>query len=132
MARGMAGEAGRSLSGETDLAALIAGMEPQLHPLRYSFGTGPATPPDAFAIIHEDEATTIVAPAHDGEWARISLTVHSALSAVGLSAAIAAALAECGISANIIAGYHHDHIFVQWHRRHEAMTALHILSETPA
>ena len=128
----MAGAAGRSLSGETDIGKLIAGMEPQLHPLRYRLDTGHAAPPNAFAIIHEDEATTIIAPAPDGDWARISLAVHSSLSAVGLSAAIASALADRGISANIVAGYHHDHIFVPWGRRYEAMETLKILSETPS
>ncbi|MBB5685606.1 ACT domain-containing protein [Sphingobium boeckii] len=126
----MAGAAGRRLSGETDLVTLIAAMRPVLHAARYRFETGHAAPPDAFAIIHEDEATTIIAPAPDGNWARISLSVHSSLSAVGLSAAIAKALADRGISANIVAGYYHDHIFVQWDKRHEAMSALHILSET--
>ncbi len=61
-------------------------------------------------------------------WARISLTLHSDLAAVGLTAAFAAALAAAGISANVVAGFYHDHIFVPWERRGDAMEALHALS----
>ena len=50
--------------------------------------------------------------------------MQSALAAVGLTAAIATALAKVGISANVIAGYHHDHIFVPWSRRYEALAIL--------
>ena len=57
-------------------------------------------------------------------WARLSLTVHSDLAAVGLTAAFATALGAEGISCNVIAGYHHDHLFVQWDRRWEALAAL--------
>ena len=62
------------------------------------------------------------------EWARISLTVHSDLAAVGLTAAFARALADKGISANVVAGFYHDHIFVPWLRRHDALNALQELS----
>lgn len=61
-------------------------------------------------------------------WARITLGVHPSLAAVGLTARVAAALAERGIAANVIAGYHHDHVFVPWARRDEAMRALSALS----
>ena len=64
-----------------------------------------------------------------GEWARISLTVHSDLAAVGLTAAIAAALTSRGISANVVAGFYHDHVFVPWDRRGDAMAALRELSD---
>jgi uncharacterized protein len=124
----MAGETGRKLSGETDLAELIATMRPQLFPELYAFRYSSTFEPDAFALIREDEGTTVVVPDPDGDWARITLTVHSSLHAVGLTAAFARALADAGISANVIAGLYHDHIFVPWPRRHDAMDALHQLA----
>ncbi|MCH9673679.1 MAG: ACT domain-containing protein, partial [Gammaproteobacteria bacterium] len=60
---------------------------------------------------------------------RITLTVHSSLDAVGLTAAVSTKLAEHDISANIVAGYYHDHIFVQTQRATHAMAALRELSE---
>jgi hypothetical protein len=77
---------------------------------------------DAFALIREAEGVTIVRPGKG--WARITLGIHSGLDAVGLTAAVSAALARRGISANIVAGLHHDHVFVPWQRRGEAMRIL--------
>ena len=42
----------------------------------------------------------------------ITLTVHSSLTAVGLTAAVATALAAEGMSANVVAAHTHDHVFV--------------------
>ena len=83
---------------------------------------------DAFALIREDEGVTAIRAAPDGEWARISLRVHSSLSAVGLTAALSSALAEAAISANIIAALHHDHLFVPWDRREDAVRILRSLA----
>lgn len=58
----------------------------------------------------------------------ITLGVHSSLDAVGLTAVVANALAQRGISANVIAAYHHDHIFVPVQRAHDALVALESLS----
>jgi len=58
----------------------------------------------------------------------ITLTVHSALDAVGLTAAFSAALARKGISCNVFAGVHHDHIFVGIEDAERAMEALKKLS----
>jgi uncharacterized protein len=124
--------------GETNLVLLLRHMEPVLDAVPYGYGLIPAggalpTGFDAFAVIREAEGLTVVAPAdvldragiaYQGEWARISLQVHSDLAAVGLTAAIAAELTTHGISANVVAGYFHDHVFVQWDRRAAAMVAL--------
>ena len=119
--------------GETDLKVLLATMEPVLFPEPYGFALWQgALPFQPFATVSEDEGLTVVAPLADlgqgAPWARISLTVHSDLSAVGLTAAFARALAAEGISCNVIAGVHHDHLFVQWDRRNDALAALRALS----
>jgi len=115
-----------------DLRHLLREMQPVLHEEPYGFDlldVDAPLPANVFALIHEEEGMTLVAPFPDGEWARISLAVHSSLSAVGLNAAIAQALAERQLPANIVAGFHHDHIFVPWERRNEAIAALNELSE---
>ena len=118
------------MAGERDLARLLAALDPQLDRERYSFSTtvDPALGDGDFAIVREREGLTLIRPDPTGEWARISLGIHSSLDAVGLTAAFASRLAEAGISANVVAALYHDHIFVQWERREEALAAL---RETP-
>jgi len=84
-------------------------------------------PDDGFALIREVEGITLVRPGEG--WARITLDIHSSLEAVGLTARVSAALAERGISANIIAALNHDHVFVPWDRRDEALAALRRLAQ---
>ena len=119
----------------SDLAVLLATMEPQLYPGEYGFACLAALPAGlaVFATVAEDEGLTVVAQVSDlaaagveyqGGWARISLTVQSDLAAVGLTAAIATALTGQGISANVIAGFHHDHVFVQAARAAEAVAVM--------
>lgn len=54
----------------------------------------------------------------------ITLTVHSSLEAVGLTAAFSNALAKEGISCNVVAAYYHDHIFVNCNDASRAMEIL--------
>ncbi|MGZ8283991.1 MAG: ACT domain-containing protein [Allosphingosinicella sp.] len=112
------------MTGETDLARLIAALEPRLDDMQYAFeaAADPLLTGEVFAFIREAEAVTLVRPGRG--WARITLGVQSSLVAVGLTARVASALAERGIAANVIAGLHHDHVFVPWDRRDEAMQAL--------
>ena len=117
------------MSGETDLGRLLAGLTPVLDPTEYAFETVAEAPPlgGAFALIREAEGVTIIRPGTG--WARITLGVHSSLDAVGLTARVAQALAEDGISANMVAAVHHDHVFVAWARRNDALALLRRLSE---
>lgn len=108
-----------------DLAGMLAGMAPALDARRWAFAlVEGALPEDAFAVIREDEGTTAILPDEGGDFARITLMVHSALEGVGLTAAVASALAERGIACNVVAGFHHDHLFVPWERRGEALETL--------
>ncbi|MEP0392431.1 MAG: ACT domain-containing protein [Erythrobacter sp.] len=120
------------------LGAMLSGMSPKLDDRPYSFALldeGEQIPDFAFAfaVIRENEGTTVVLPKEQAEsqFARITLQVHSDLEGVGLTAAVSAALAKAGIACNVIAGYYHDHLFVPWERRDEAMTLLIALSEKP-
>ena len=58
----------------------------------------------------------------------ITLTIHSSLDAIGLTAAFSNKLTEQRISANVIAGYYHDHIFVQSELAEKAIAALNELA----
>lgn len=116
-----------------DLAGMLAGMAPLLDARRWAFVLVDTAPPaEAFAIIREDEGTTAILPDPAGDFARITLMVHSALNGVGLTAAVAGALAERGIACNVVAGFHHDHLFVPWERREEALATLAALSKNAA
>ncbi|MER8044602.1 ACT domain-containing protein [Streptomyces sp. NPDC094032] len=129
------------MSAERDLTRLVAGMRPELHPGRYVFTTvdGPAPAGVApVATVAEREGLTMVVRQEDADAASlaydyvagwITLRVHSALDAVGLTAAVARELAEAGLSCNVVAGFHHDHLFVEHARAHEALATLNDLSE---
>lgn len=119
------------MSGETDLATLLANMRPQVRDGAYEFETAEAPTAAQLAaavvVVREDEGVTLVRPTDDRNpdamtW--ITLTVHSSLQAVGLTAAVATALAARGIACNVVAGFHHDHLFVPFARRLEAVQAL--------
>ncbi|WGV16120.1 ACT domain-containing protein [Fuscovulum ytuae] len=119
---------------ERDIDRLLRGMEPVLHEAAYGFAVwdGGVMPFLPFATVAETEGMTVVALLEEmakaglasEQWARISLTIHSDLAAVGLTAAFSAALAAEGISCNVVAGFHHDHLFVPWARRFDALAAL--------
>lgn len=60
----------------------------------------------------------------------ITLNVYSSLESVGLTAAFSGALAGEGISCNVVAAYHHDHIFVSENDVSKAMQTLQNLVNT--
>jgi hypothetical protein len=111
---------------ERDLERLLAQLDPRVSPERYTFElTGSAVlAADMFAIIREDEGVTAIRQSPSGHWAHIAIGVLSDLESVGLTAALSKRLADAGISANVVAALHHDHIFVPWDRREEALAVL--------
>ncbi len=124
---------------ETNLPKLLTALAPRLLPEEYVFCSLPqsrwreAMDWRALASFREEEGLSLVlerplALRHGFDAAPamrcISLGAHSSLEAVGLTAAVAAKLAEAGISANVIAAFHHDHILVPADRALEALEAL--------
>ena len=122
----------------TDLDILLKSMSPTLAAGRYVFCTTQGELKDylslaPIATFREKEGLTLVLEAQqakaaqldfDAVFSLITLSVHSSLEAVGLTAAFATKLASYGISANVVAGYYHDHIFVQEDKANAAMQAL--------
>ncbi|MFD9516731.1 ACT domain-containing protein [Streptomyces sp. NPDC059979] len=133
------------MSGENDLRVLLSGMRPELNEGRYVFCTVPGTTVPAgtapVATVLEREGLTLVLRQEDADAAGlaydytagwITLRIHSALDAVGLTAAFATELGAHGLSCNVIAGYHHDHLFVDADRAAEAVAVLEDLAARSA
>ena len=124
-------------SGETDLSLMLRTLEPVLDLRRFTFSTDPnmtmaeGAQLSPVAMFQEAEGLTLIREGGDGPYfSMISLSVHSSLEAVGLTAAFSRALGDCGISANVVAAYFHDHIFVQESDAEQAMRALRDLAKS--
>lgn len=119
--------------------AMIAAMAPELQPGLFLFCStdDPALAVHclrpAIAMMTEAEGLSFILPVEEARMLgfdsaipmrQITLTVHSALDGVGLTAAVAGALADHGIACNMVAGFHHDHIFVPEDRAGDAMAVL--------
>ena len=117
---------------ERDLERLLAELDPRVSPERYVFELTEslALAPDTFALVREQEGVTAIRQSPTGQWAHIAIGVLSDLESVGLTAALSKRLADAGISANVVAALHHDHIFVPWDRRDEALAVLRRLATT--
>jgi uncharacterized protein len=109
----------------SDLSTLLATLQPTLNGGVMVFCTLPADVRVAevplvglfreaegvTGILAEDDAMALgIAPLFRAAW--ITLSVRSDLQAVGLTAAVAGALSAAGISCNVVAAAHHDHLFV--------------------
>ncbi|MBB3559800.1 ACT domain-containing protein [Sinorhizobium sp. B11] len=131
------------MTGITDLSVLLATMEPELVAGEFVYCAVPASRLEDYlhlrplALFHEKEGLTLILPQDRATEAglqasaplrQITLKVHSSLEAVGLTAAFSQALKEVGISANVVAGYYHDHIFVPAGDADRAVEALRRLS----
>ena len=133
------------MTGETNLTQLLLSMSPILVDDEYVFCSIQAhengtwsnqkdySELSPIATFQESEGLTLVVTRdnadkaslpYDSTFRCITLAVHSSLEAVGLTAAVATKLADKGISANVIAAYYHDHIFIQAAKADLAMVAL--------
>ncbi len=125
------------------LDLLLAHLQPVLQPGRFAFVS---LPPDRtldsseiLASIREPEGLSVVVSESCAasnalpvqfRAAWITLQVHSDLAAIGLTAAFSNALAQAGISCNVVAGVHHDHLFVPVDQAQQAMITLQALQHT--
>ncbi len=127
------------MTGATNLNILLNTIKPMLQKGEFVFCTiknlSAINIDDAVLIFKEEEGITVIVKkivadtlhlkySFIASW--ITLTVHSSLSAVGLTAAFSTALSQNGISCNVVAAYYHDHIFVD---KQDAKTAMAILKK---
>ena len=132
-----------NVSGETDLSKLIGSMQPFLSEPEYVFASIDngnlafvaklLAQLEPLGTFYEKEGLTVITLksnadalgiSYEGVFQCITLNVHSSLEAVGLTAAVSSALANEGISANVVAAYYHDHIFVPMVKANQALSCL--------
>lgn len=129
------------MSGETQLTVLLRTLSPERQPGDYVYATVPTLRAELEPVLafREREGWTLVlrrdiadaaAIASTFPCAWLTLRVHSSLQAVGLTAAVADALADAGIACNAVAAYYHDHLFVPLDRADEAIEILRRLSRS--
>ncbi len=85
--------------------------------------------PEGLSLVLLKESAGTCGLTYDGSFRCITLTIHSSLQAVGLTSAVSGLLAEHGISANMIAAYFHDHVFVPSEHAERALELLLAQSE---
>ncbi len=126
---------GRTPETTGDLRGLLARLEPSVQAGRWVFVTltvpaGGVRPLATFAeaeglsaILAQPDADGLGLP-YRGVWARVELGTLSQLSAVGLTAAVTAALSEADLPCNVVAAHRRDHLFVPIDRADAAIAAL--------
>jgi len=129
---------GYGMTGIESLDTLLKSLSPELQVGEFVFCTLNGDLDDyirlnPIASFNEQEGLTLILPVDiatkadlkfDTVFRQITLTVHSSLNAVGLTAAIADKLTSYGISANVVTAYYHDHIFVPNTKAELALQAL--------
>lgn len=127
------------MTGIKELETLLSNVDPVLDERSFVFCTFPDFNSDdicrlnPIGMFQEKEGVTLIITKqqaidshidYESVYKLISLNVHSSLDAVGLTAAFSAKLAEKNISANVVAAYYHDHIFVPEEKAEQALMAI--------
>lgn len=125
------------MAGQKNLKEVLSSMQVSCDNVEYAFATirldSIVLEKGVLGIFTEKEGLTIIASKgyfenkqipFEGPFAKLTIEVHTSLNLVGLTAILATKLAENEISANVIAGYFHDHIFVQYDLREKAIAAI--------
>lgn len=141
----MSNETNASEAGETNLSALIAGMEPVMHEETFVFSTmngqsvrefvnrvGKHAVTPVMTFKEQEGLTWIVSRAEAERYElsyefpcrMITLNIHSALAAVGFLARVTTRLAALGMGVNPVAGFYHDHLFIPEDRAQDALQEL--------
>ena len=122
---------------------LLSNMTPKLNKGKYVFvsveNLKNISSDDILCLFRESEGITVIMDKKRADElnllyvfvaAWITLTVHSSLSAIGLTAAFSSELANHKISCNVVAGFYHDHIFVDYNDGDKALNVLNQLSRS--
>ena len=130
--------------GETNLEKLIQEMNPELNKGEFVFckldSEETLHKVKPVCLFREQEGMTVILPKTIAEelklsyafvYSWITLSIRSSLDAVGFTARVSQALAEVGISCNIIAAYYHDHLFIPIDKTDQVLKILRSLKNNP-
>lgn len=126
------------MSGETDLDRMLEQLSPVLVAGTFVFCTvdgqysdyaelspkGTFVEEEGLTLILDQQTADTAGITYESVMRMITLSIHSSLDAVGLTAAVSARLTQHQISANVVAAFYHDHIFVQADKAEQAVAAL--------
>ncbi len=125
-------------SGETDMDKLIKNMQPVLEDEELVYCSLSPTRAEEYLVLCqgyfiEREGITVIIGKHladlndltyDLIFKRITMNVHSSLTAVGFLARITGVLAAQGYSVNVVSAYYHDHLYIQSDQAQAALDTL--------
>ena len=129
------------MTGQTNLSDVLQSLQVSCDNVEYGFATvkhQPAPDSQILGTFRENEGITIVGAKeyfeknhipYEGPYVKLTIEIHTSLELVGLTAAIADKLAKNNISANVVAAYFHDHIFVPFGLRKKAIDAINSLDK---
>ena len=126
---------------------MISGMTPIVRPGIYVFISTvdpilvASLSSQAISTFKEEEGMSMLIPVElanksglgvDQPMSCITLNVYSSLEGVGLTAAVSTALGDNSIPCNMVAAFHHDHVFVPFEMCDRAMEVLTSLQKQAA